>query len=185
MRSLLILAMQHKAIAIVAVAALSVGSAAAYASQDGVFLGTDGTSSQVVGDEATFTPEPVEATPTETPVVDEETATPTPEPTPTPNVDDCDDDHDGDFDDCDDGDVDDGDDEGEGPRDVVGIPDDNPSKQPEDGDGICEKGETVIKTTPSGKQVNVPCQAVKEHDPKGDDADDEDGDGTEDQEGTE
>ena len=26
-----------------------------------------------------------------------------------------------------------------------------------------KKGETVIKTTPSGKQVNVPCQAVKEH----------------------
>ena len=163
MRGLLILAMKHKAIAIVAVAAMSVGSAAAFASQDSVLLGTDdGTASQVVGEEATSTPEAVdEATPTATPVVDEATPTPTPTevdeatPTPVPEVDETtptptatpteDDDDEG------------------GPRDVVGIPDDNPSKQPENGDGVCEKGETVIKTTPSGKQVNVPCQAVKEH----------------------
>ena len=163
MRGLLILAMKHKAIAIAAAAVLSVGSAAAFASQDGVFLGTDdGTASQVVGEEATSTPEAVdEATSTATPVVDEATLTPTPTevdeatPTPVPEVDETtptptatpteDDDDEG------------------GPRDVVGIPDDNPSKQPENGDGVCEKGETVIKTTPSGKQVNVPCQAVKEH----------------------
>ena len=158
---MLILAMKHKAIAIVAVAAMSVGSAAAFASQDVVFQGPDnGTSAQVVGEEATSTPEAVdEATPTATPVVDEATPTPEPtqvvEPTSTPEVDDGEVDNvdDGDVDDCDEGDV----------GDVVGIPDDNPSKQPEDGDGVCEKGETVIKTTPSGKQVNVPCQAVKEH----------------------
>ena len=156
--------MKHKAIAIVAVAAMSVGSAAAFASQDVVFQGPD-SGSQVVGEEATATETPVveEATPTETPVVEEATSTPVPEvdemtPTPTATVDD-------------------GDDE-EGPRDVVGIPDDNPSKQPEDGDGVCEKGETVIKTTPSGKQVNVPCQAVMEHGNKAGHVEDEE-EGTE------
>ena len=161
---MLILAMKHKAIAIVAVAAMSVGSAAAFASQDVVFQGPD-SGSQVVGEEATATETPVveEATPTETPVVEEATSTPVPEvdemtPTPTATVDD-------------------GDDE-EGPRDVVGIPDDNPSKQPEDGDGVCEKGETVIKTTPSGKQVNVPCQAVMEHGNKAGHVEDEE-EGTE------
>lgn len=46
------------------------------------------------------------------------------------------------------------------PTDVGGIPDHNPSHHPEDGDGVCEKGETVIKTTPSGRQVNVPCHAA-------------------------
>ena len=51
-----------------------------------------------------------------------------------------------------------------GRRDVVGIPDDNPSHQPDDGDGVCEKGETVIKITPSGNLVNVPCHSV-EHGP--------------------
>ena len=55
--------------------------------------------------------------------------------------------------------------------DHVGIPDDNPSHHPEDGDGECEKGETVIKTTPSGKRVNVPCQAA-EHGHGGDDGQD-------------
>jgi hypothetical protein len=46
-------------------------------------------------------------------------------------------------------------------RDVVGIPEDNPNHQPDDGDDECEKGETAVKTTPSGKQVNVPCHAVE------------------------
>ena len=183
LRGLLILGMKHKAIAIVVVAALSVGSAAAFASQDSVFQGTYSGTSQVVGQEETLTAEAtdvIEATQTpESTAVEEATATPTPaeveedtrtltatevteatptpeptevtEPTPTP---------------------------GEGPRDVVGIPDDNPSKQPEDGDGVCEKGETVIKTTPSGKQVNVPCQAVKEHGPKAGHVEDEE-EGTE------
>jgi len=179
MGSLLALTLKHKAIAIAAAAVLSAGGAATFASQDVVFQGPDnGTSTQVVGEEATATETPVveEATPTETPVVEEATPTPTPEPeveaTPTPTP------------------------EPEveatptataeegGPRDVVGIPDDNPSKQPEDGDGVCEKGETVIKTTPSGKQVNVPCQAVKEHEPKGhrgvvDDGDSDEEEGTE------
>jgi hypothetical protein len=48
-----------------------------------------------------------------------------------------------------------------GRRDVVGIPDDNPRHQPDDGDGLCEKGETVVKTTPSGNLVNVPCHSVE------------------------
>ena len=41
-----------------------------------------------------------------------------------------------------------------------GIPDSNPSHQPADGDGVCEHGETVVKITPSGNRVTVPCQAV-------------------------
>lgn len=49
----------------------------------------------------------------------------------------------------------------EGDRAVKGIPTDNPNHHPDDGDGICEKGETAIKTTPSGVQVNVPCQAAE------------------------
>jgi len=174
MKGLLLLTLKHKAIAVAAAAVLSAGGAATFASQDAVFQGPDnGTSTQVVGGEATFTPEAVdEATPTATPIVEEATPTLVPEvdestPTPTPEVDDGDDE-----------------DEGEGPRDVVGIPDDNPSKQPEDGDGVCEKGETVIKTTPSGKQVNVPCQAVvKSHGPNA--ADGEDDQDVEDEEGTE
>jgi len=52
-------------------------------------------------------------------------------------------------------------DQGEsGQRDIVGIPEDNPNHQPADGDGVCEKGETAVKTTPSGEQVNVPCHAL-------------------------
>src|SRR5262245_6878118 len=52
----------------------------------------------------------------------------------------------------------DGDSEG-GPRDIKGIPTHNPNWTDDDGDGICEKGETKIKTTPSGNQVRVPCHA--------------------------
>jgi hypothetical protein len=169
--------MKHKAIALVVVAALSAGSAATFASQDSVFRGAVSGTSEVVGQEETPTAEAtdvIEATPTlESTAVEEATATPTPaeveedtptptptevnedtptpeptEATPTPTP-------------------------GEGQRDVVGIPDSNPSKQPEDGDGVCEKGETVIKTTPSGKQVNVPCQAVKSHGNKAGHGDDE------------
>ena len=47
-------------------------------------------------------------------------------------------------------------------RAVVGIPTDNPQHQPE-ADGTCVKGETVVKTVPSGVAVNVPCQAVEQH----------------------
>ena len=173
MRGLLFLTLKHKTIAIVAAVVLSAGGAATFASQDVVFQGPDSGTSMVVGEEATPTETPVvdEATPTETPVAEEATPTPTPEveeatPTPTPEVEATSTPTP----------------EEEGPREVVGIPDDNPSKMPEDGDGVCEKGETVIKTTPSGKQVNVPCQAVKEHEPKGhkgvvddDDSDEEEG----------
>jgi outer membrane biosynthesis protein TonB len=176
MKGLLILALKHKAMAMAAVAVLSAGSAATFASQDIVPLGDPGGPAQVVGqDEQTPTVEPTAtveeeetATPTPTPEqIDEDTPTPEPtevvEPTPTAAAED-------------------GDDEEEGPRDVVGIPDDNPSKQPENGDGVCDKGETVIKTTPSGKQVNVPCQAVmKDHGSKAKDGDG----GIEDEEGTE
>jgi hypothetical protein len=40
-----------------------------------------------------------------------------------------------------------------------GIPDHNPVFSPDDGDGVCEKHETRVKTTPSGNRVNVPCHA--------------------------
>jgi hypothetical protein len=53
-----------------------------------------------------------------------------------------------DDDDCDDDD-----------DDVHGIPDDNPSHEPNDDDD-CEKGETEIRTRPSDTQVNVPCHAA-------------------------
>ena len=177
MRALLYLALKHKAIAVAAAAIISTGAVATFASQDVVFQGgsvvsEEATATPVPDGEATATPvveeptaTPEEATPT--PVVDEPTPTPEAtevvEPTPTATV------------------------EGEeGPRDVVGIPDSNPVKSPEDGDGVCEKGETVIKTTPSGKQVNVPCQAAKdlgsEAGKKGAESGD---DGVEDEEGTE
>ena len=52
---------------------------------------------------------------------------------------------------------------GNGPRngdcDVRGIPTDNPNFTPE-ANGTCEKGESAVKTTPSGIMVNVPCQAI-------------------------
>lgn len=54
--------------------------------------------------------------------------------------------------------------DGEDERDIKGIPADNPSHTDDDGDGICEKGETKIKTTPSGNQVRVPCHAGKDDD---------------------
>lgn len=53
---------------------------------------------------------------------------------------------------------------GEGtPRAIKGIPTGNPQHHPADNDGICDKGETAVKTTPSGVQVNVPCQATQDH----------------------
>ena len=142
------------------VGVMSAGGAAAFASQDSVFTGTTGgATSQVVGQDETptaeatatveeVTPTPTatevsEATPTPTPTAEEDTPTPTATPaeeaTPTPEPTEA------------------------GHRDVVGIPDSNPVKHPANDDGVCDKGETVIKTTPSGKQVNVPCQAVKNH----------------------
>lgn len=54
-----------------------------------------------------------------------------------------------------------GDDDEEVDDDVHGIPDSNPSHKDDDGDGECEKGETTVKTTPSGTDVTVPCQADK------------------------
>ena len=54
--------------------------------------------------------------------------------------------------DCDDADDDDD-------ADIHGIPDANPSYEPND-DEDCEKGETEINTTPSGTEVSVPCHAA-------------------------
>jgi hypothetical protein len=48
--------------------------------------------------------------------------------------------------------------------DIKGIPSTNPNHHPEATPGVCQKGETVIKTTPSGEQVNVPCQAADKGD---------------------
>ena len=50
-----------------------------------------------------------------------------------------------------------------GPRnddcDVRGIPTTNPNFEPA-AEGTCEKGQSAVKTTPSGIMVNVPCQAL-------------------------
>jgi len=59
-----------------------------------------------------------------------------------------------------------GDDEKE--REIKGIPTTNPSHFPDDGDDECDPGETHVKTTPSGTQVNVPCQAADDHGQEGD-----------------
>jgi hypothetical protein len=48
-------------------------------------------------------------------------------------------------------------------RAVEGIPTENPQHHPADDDGVCEKGETVVKTVPSGVAVNVPCQTAEDH----------------------
>ena len=151
------------------------------------------TATDTAGPTETDTPTP-ESTATEAP-----TDTATPEVTQTPGIGRCDDDeHDGDHNDGDhEGDDDDEgsatatatatpsldnqaapptgsdckDDEDHGGRDVKGIPSDNPNHHPDDGDGLCEKGETAIKTTPGGTQVNVPCQAAdhgdNEHETEG------------------
>ena len=91
-------------------------------------------------DEAVATPTSTsEATATMTPTetsVPEATGTPTPTATP-------------------------GGDEENGQRDILGIPTANPSHIDEDGDGICEKGEVVIKETPKGNSIRVPCQAAE------------------------
>jgi len=49
------------------------------------------------------------------------------------------------------------------PRDVKGIPTTNSHFSPET-DGTCTPGESVVKTTPAGTEVNVPCQAVEKGD---------------------
>jgi hypothetical protein len=87
------------------------------------------------------TPTPEDATPTPEDATPTATGTSEPEATPT----------------------EDGDGEG-GPRDIKGIPTHNPNWTDDDGDGICEKGEAKIKTTPSGNQVRVPCHAGKDDD---------------------
>src|SRR3990172_5969967 len=68
--------------------------------------------------------------------------------------------------------------------DIQGIPDGNPRKHHEDGDGECEEGETITKTTPSGNKVEVPCQTDKHGGQQGssfdnNDNDDDDDDGGE------
>jgi hypothetical protein len=147
MRFLSTLAIKYRLAAFVIIGALSLATVVStFASQDMLpGQSQDGATVSQAADET--------AIPTPTPGGDvEATATPTPEgdveatPTATPEEDEGDE---------------------TGPRDVVGIPDSNPVKQPEDGDGVCWKGETVVKTTPSGKQVNVPCQAARTYEPKG------------------
>jgi hypothetical protein len=48
------------------------------------------------------------------------------------------------------------------PRAEKGIPTDNP--QHPLATGTCEKGQSVVKTTPAGTEVRVPCQAVEKGD---------------------
>jgi hypothetical protein len=48
-------------------------------------------------------------------------------------------------------------------RAVEGIPTENPQHHPADANGACDKGETIVKTTPSGVAVNVPCQTGEDH----------------------
>ncbi len=49
----------------------------------------------------------------------------------------------------------------DGPRDVVGIPEGNPVYESTTGDAECARGETAVRTTPSGKRVRVPCDSVE------------------------
>ncbi len=46
------------------------------------------------------------------------------------------------------------------PGTVHGIPTTNPAHDMAETPGACERGDTAVKTTPSGVQVNVPCQAI-------------------------
>jgi segregation and condensation protein B len=129
--------MGHKVIASVAGALLVTFAAV------GVFASQDGVETQ---EDPTAT-ETATETSTATPTAEPE-ATDTPEPTATPEE------------------TDDGDDDGDDGDDVHGIPDDNPAKEPND-DDECEKGETDIKTTPSGTRVMVPCHVVDDEDEHG------------------
>jgi hypothetical protein len=45
--------------------------------------------------------------------------------------------------------------------DIHGIPEDNPAHHDDNGDDVCDKHETIIKTTPSGNLVRVPCETQK------------------------
>ena len=145
---------------IAAVLLVSLAAVGAFASQDGVQTQgeptvTD-TETATPTEESTATPtEESTATPTSTAEPD---ATDTPEATATPGDDDDED-------------------------DTHGIPDSNPSKQPND-DDVCEKGETEIKTTPSGNRVNVPCHVADkgEHEQNKNKHDADDGDDEDDQE---
>ena len=133
--------MGQRIIAVIAgVVLVSVAAAGAFASQDDIE--TQGELTPTATDTETATPtEEATEEPTSTPTeaaTEEPTATPTEaateEPTATP-------------------------DEGGEDGGVHGIPDSNPVKEP-NGDDVCEKGETDIKTTPNGTQVMVPCHAA-------------------------
>ncbi|MEX2225605.1 MAG: hypothetical protein WEB52_04045 [Dehalococcoidia bacterium] len=143
----------QKTIAIVAgVTLVSLAAVGAFASQE---LATVQEETPTVEGTETATATATEtseatATPTETPEATEtaeptSTATGTPESTATAT---------GTPDDGDDGDG-----EGEGQREIGGIPEDHPVFVPDE-DGECEKHETRVKTTPSGRQVRVPCHAA-------------------------
>jgi len=140
-----------------------------FAAQDGVNILEDPTETPAATEtpvDATATPDPEETpadatetpAPTETPADGTETPAPTdtaepsetPEATPTPE---------------------DGEEEDDG---IGGIPQSNPVFTDDDGDGVCEKHEAALKTTPSGKQVRVPCHAVKDSDGEAETADEGD-----------
>lgn len=104
------------------------------------------------------------------------TATATATSTPTTVASDEDDERESDEDEGDEGD------DGEhGDRrddcDVRGIPSTSPKHRPEATPGVCHKGETVVKTTPAGVHVNVPCQVAEDHGRDKEDATDADGGG--------
>jgi hypothetical protein len=147
--------MPQKLIAIIAgMSLVTLAAVGVFASQDAI------TTQEEPTPEATATLQP-DATATELP---DATETPSPEPTATEFVeatatpDDADDEGE---------DGDDGDDQGQdGQREIGGIPQSNPNFVDEDGDGECEKGEAVVKTTPSGRQVRVPCHAAKDAEEK-------------------
>ena len=181
--------MRNKILAVgIAVALAGIAAVGTFASQDGVNLLEDPTVTETVTEEptsdATGTPtEEATATPTEEPTATETgepTEEPTEEPTGTPTEDPSataepsETPVDG----------------GEG--DTHGIPDSNPVKHPDDGDGVCEKHETAPKTTPSGNIVNVPCHVAEKQNGEGargngknkhndDDEEDDEGDEPEDE----
>ncbi|HEY7802730.1 MAG TPA: hypothetical protein VIE40_08650 [Dehalococcoidia bacterium] len=128
--------MRHKLIAtVLGVGLIGLAAVGAFASQDGV-------QTNVQTPTATSTaPAPDTATATNTPI-GTATATPAPEETPAGQS------------------KTEGTEGPESERTIKGIPTDNPNHHPDNGDGMCEKGETAIKTTPSGVKVNVPCQAA-------------------------
>jgi hypothetical protein len=126
--------MRQKLIAgAIGIALLSLAGAGAFAAQDAVHTQADPSATA----EPTHTPRPHP-----TKAADELNTAKTEEPG-----------------DADTADEPDGPDAGE--REIKGIPTTNPNFHAEDGNGTCEHGESVVKTTTAGTMVNVPCEAVE------------------------